>query len=436
MSKYHIPGFVELDRLPQPGSLQYPAEDVEPTLCAYPMYYGSDLFDELRSYGVAPEKFINPQWAKMWEILAGLSDEGKLDKASGDLPFFCSYFEAKGFSKVYSRQLISQLSTRTTYRAAAFVWASMLVERYRRAQVTEQTALGVDALKEDKDEESKKELLKAIDIIEDDIGNDKEVEDWKEIARHYAETLGEESEEVLVMPTGVYDLDKLTKGGIRPGDLWVFGGPTGGGKSALMLQCVGYAAKEGARALVVSMEMTKRENLMRVLAGTYGGDFGLLMTDPSKVTPESEAYRHAGGCLAKLKESAPTLKITEKGTQTIETIRGLVRRHRPHIVAIDYLGLVQGERGETREERYSRLSNKLKALAKDFKCAVVTGAQLNDQGKLYGARAIAFDATLVATISPDDGLFIDKVRNAEHPEQPLPYFLDGRRQRFNYDPQR
>lgn len=155
------------------------------------------------------------------------------------------------------------------------------------------------------------------------------------------------------------------------------------------------------------------------------------MTDPSKVTEDSDAYRHISGGLLKIRDSSPILKITERGTQTVETIRALVRRHRPNIVVVDYIGLIQGERSENREERYSRLSNKLKAMAKDFQCAVITGAQLNDQGKLYGAKSIAFDATLVAIISPE-GLHLDKVRNAPRPEEPIPYFLNGDRQRFEY----
>ena len=349
-----------------------------------------------------------------------------------DLPFLCSKLQTRGFGKLYARTIIADhFSLKATFRAASFLWATILKDRYRKAQVTEQTALGLDALRDDKDNESKQQLLTAIDIIEDDINAEKEVEGWKDIASKYAQDAGKESDAVQIMPTGMMRIDDISKGGMRPGDLWVFGGATGGGKSALMLQCVGYAAKNGAKALVVSMEMTKREILMRILASTYGGSFGTLMTDPSKVTEDSDAYRHISGGLMKIRDSSPILKITERGTQTVETIRALVRRHRPNIVVVDYIGLIQGERSENREERYSRLSNKLKAMAKDFQCAVITGAQLNDQGKLYGAKSIAFDATLVAIISPE-GLHLDKVRNAPRPEEPIPYFLNGDRQRFEY----
>ena len=283
-------------------------------------------------------------------------------------------------------------------------------------------------------EEAQQAYLEAAEVIQVDMDREKEVSGFKDMFIELVEEaeLREAGElERRVISTGINLIDDLMRGGIRPGDLWIFGGATGEGKSILMLQVAGHAVRhERARVLVVSMEMTKRENLSRILAGTYGACIKTLMTDPCDWTAEDEA--HAAGAYKKMNQDDPDLHITEKGTQTIQTIRALCRRYNPQILVVDYIGLLSadGNSRMNREERYVDAANKLKALAKDFECAVITACQLNEDGRIYGARAMATATTLTLSIVPGEGLSVGKVRHNRRPDKLLPLVMNGEKQRF------
>jgi replicative DNA helicase len=99
---------------------------------------------------------------------------------------------------------------------------------------------------------------------------------------------------------------------------------------------------------------------------------------------------------------------------------------------VDYLQIIRGRRnkGDSREQEIASISGGLKQLAKTMACPVVTGTQLNDDGKTRESRAIEQDADVWLVIS-DGGLKMAKVRNGPRGAT-LPLALDGAAQRFRY----
>jgi replicative DNA helicase len=131
------------------------------------------------------------------------------------------------------------------------------------------------------------------------------------------------------------------------------------------------------------------------------------------------------------------LWIDATGGQSIETIAGEAERIRDiesriDLIVVDYIQIIRGirNRGDSREQEIASISGGLKQLAKTMNCAVLTGTQLNDDGKTRESRAIEQDSDVLVIIK-DAGLEMRKVRNGPRGEV-LSLALDGEAQRFRY----
>lgn len=232
------------------------------------------------------------------------------------------------------------------------------------------------------------------------------------------------------LSTGIEILDAAS-GGAKPGELWIVGAETSGGKSVLMLQIAAHNLAQGKRVLIFSLEMMATEVIGR-LVSCYGRiPFGHI-TQPRSATKFS---------IGKIQSAAEEIKgwelmIDEREKLTAAKIEAECYRQRDQhgkidMVLVDYLQLVSAERGrnEARHEEISRVSKCLKNLAKSLKCPVLTASQLNDDGKLRESRDPSFDADAVLLIG-SDGIKAAKLRNAPR-GQILPLELNGEFQRFD-----
>jgi replicative DNA helicase len=99
---------------------------------------------------------------------------------------------------------------------------------------------------------------------------------------------------------------------------------------------------------------------------------------------------------------------------------------------VDYLQMLEfdggAKRGMNRQQELAAISRRLKALAKELKCPVITAVQLNDDGKIRESRDASFDADNVLFIA-EDGIIAKKMRNAER-GMTMPLRLNGNFQRF------
>lgn len=189
--------------------------------------------------------------------------------------------------------------------------------------------------------------------------------------------------QVVAATTGVRALDEAI-GGLQGGDLVVYAGRPGMGKSALLMTSAMRTAMQGRPVLFFSLEMTQERLLQRV-----GCD---LDFDENPAHPISYSWfrngsaKHADiGRLAEgLRRLPDSLTIFENGSLTIQEIAALSRSHAARsasmgLIVIDYLQKVSaGDRYRgNRVQEVTEISGAAKALAMRLKWPVVVGAQLN-----------------------------------------------------------
>lgn len=219
-------------------------------------------------------------------------------------------------------------------------------------------------------------------------------------------------------PTSIALLDHIG-GGMRPGELWIIGGKTSAGKSALSLQMINPTLDDGGKVLVFTLEMGVSEVVTRLIScrnrvsmraltnPKNGGDNGGGITNQQK-----QDIKRAAGLL-----SDCDLLISDEAGMSIDYVISQSEQQaeiRPvDIILVDYLQLLTPSKrqGESREQELSRISKQLKQLAKKLNCVVMSPSQLNDEGRLRESRAIGQDADVLLTIV-DDGVRIDKYRSA------------------------
>jgi KaiC/GvpD/RAD55 family RecA-like ATPase len=94
------------------------------------------------------------------------------------------------------------------------------------------------------------------------------------------------------VPTGVLPIDEWSYGGLRPGQLGIVIAPTGGGKSACLLNIAyNVAMTEGRQVLMLTNELSRDEQSERFLARMHGDEDGKFV--PLQIIQDDpvEAYR-------------------------------------------------------------------------------------------------------------------------------------------------
>jgi replicative DNA helicase len=227
--------------------------------------------------------------------------------------------------------------------------------------------------------------------------------------------------------TSLDPIDRIT-GGMRAGELWVFCGPTSGGKSVLALQAAGSALNLGKKVGVFSLEMGAGECIGRMISCGYNVDYGQLR-DPKGVTKhEFQAIKRALSQLS----VAPVL-INDEAGLTIERIESIAQKWKDaeglDLLIVDYIQLVRTTKeGEARHEELSMIAGALKQLAKQLKVPVITASQLNAEGRMAKAKSIGDDSDVVLRIE-EEGIYVLKNRNGEK-HITLPLQLNGKNQKF------
>jgi replicative DNA helicase len=200
------------------------------------------------------------------------------------------------------------------------------------------------------------------------------------------------------VPTGFTVLDDML-GGLQKSDLIILAARPSMGKTALAMNIAMNAATEGKKVAVLSMEMSKQQIMVRLLASEArvsakrlrGG--GLATEDWPLL---EEAARIIYGVNLWIDDS-PALSSTE--------VRGKLRRldakHGLDLIVLDYIQLMHGK-GENRQQEISRISSDLKTLAKDLDLPVLALSQLNRASEMRAdKRPILSDLRESGSIEQD-----------------------------------
>ena len=206
------------------------------------------------------------------------------------------------------------------------------------------------------------------DVISMRVAVDQFMDHLDYVQRHQGELLG--------VPTGFIDLDKLL-GGLQPSDLIIIAGRPGSGKTSFALSLMQTAAARYKKHIALfSLEMSAEQLVQRLVASL--GQIDATALRQGKLSDEDYARLvRATGELSEL-----PIFIDDSAALTPIEIRAKARRlHAEHgldLIIIDYLQLmtVRG-RVENRVQEISQISRQLKELARELKVPVVALSQLS-----------------------------------------------------------
>jgi replicative DNA helicase len=266
----------------------------------------------------------------------------------------------------------------------------------------------------------------------------------KTLSDAIAEMMSELDYPVGVLPTGFATLDRMGAG-YRPGELTVLAGRPSHGKTAWALQSALAVAKAGNAVWFASMEMTSSSLSMRLLSSESSVSFSSLRRSD---LDEAE-YKRLSESVGSM-EGLP-MKIDDKSGLSLGDLRRAMAGQAGALLVVDYLQLLQpptyARAYRSREAEVGAMSQGLKAIAHDNKCAVLALCQLNrgvehrrdgvpkladlrDSGRIEQDADICFiihrdDEAIVPTTT----LAIRKFRNG--PLGQLDLVFDGETQKFH-----
>ncbi len=184
--------------------------------------------------------------------------------------------------------------------------------------------------------------------------------------------------DVTGVPTGFYDLDRMTAG-FQAGDLIVLAARPSMGKTALAINIAEHVAlNEGLPVAVFSMEMGAAQLAVRIVGSIGRIDQGHLRT--GKLTDEE--WPRLTEAIEKLRTIS--LHIDESAGLTSSELRANARRlsrqcGKLGLIVVDYLQLMSGSSsdGENRATELGEISRGLKMLARELQCPLIALSQLN-----------------------------------------------------------
>ncbi len=222
--------------------------------------------------------------------------------------------------------------------------------------------------------------------------------------------------DITGVPTGFYDLDRMTSG-FQAGDLVVLAARPSMGKTALAINIAEHVAlNEGLPVAVFSMEMGAAQLAVRVVGSIGRIDQTHLRT--GKLSDEE--WPRLTEAIEKLR--TVSLHIDESAGLNSSELRANARRlarkcGKLGLIVVDYLQLMSGSggggNGENRATELGEISRGLKMLAKELQCPVIALSQLNRSvetrtdkrpmmSDLRESGAIEQDADIIMFIYRDD----------------------------------
>ena len=216
--------------------------------------------------------------------------------------------------------------------------------------------------------------------------------------------------------TGLIDLDELTSG-LQRSDLIIIAGRPATGKSAFALNIAAHAAiREGATVAVFSLEMSKEQVVMRIMASESGVNMQKLRTGElgaTEILKIADRFNTVGEAKI-LIDDTPGVTVAEVRSKCrrIQAIHGL------DVVIIDYLQLMQSAKSQdSRVLESSAMTRALKILARELNVAVVVLSQLSrEPDKRKDHTPLMSDLRESGSIEQDADVIMMLYRPAAYPD--------------------
>ncbi|MDL1909681.1 replicative DNA helicase [Chloroflexi bacterium CFX6] len=188
--------------------------------------------------------------------------------------------------------------------------------------------------------------------------------------------LAKRPDDIVGVPTGFIDLDKMLTG-LQPSDLLIIAGRPGQGKTGFLLSVAKNAGlTHKKRVAIFSLEMSNEQVVQRLIAQETGIDSQRLRTGKLQEN-EWPLFTHAI-------EVFGDTHIHLDDTPAITPLQLRTKCRRLHmefgldLIIVDYLQLMGGDtRTDNRVQEVSYISRNLKVLARELNVPVLAAAQLS-----------------------------------------------------------
>jgi replicative DNA helicase len=233
--------------------------------------------------------------------------------------------------------------------------------------------------------------------------------------------------------TGFDTLDDLL-GGMQRSDMIILGARPGLGKSTLAVNVCLNAAKDGAVSGIFSLEMSREQLALRILAADAGIDAHRLRLGLYSDAEEQRIIDSIGNL------SDLPVYIDDTPFQGLVEMRSKARRlsleRGLDLLVIDYLQLVQGNQrsrggSDNRVQEISEISRSIKGMARDLNIPIITCSQLSrlvenrpghrpQLSDLRDSGSIEQDADQVMFIYREDVYYTEDEWDQHFPGRPYP----------------
>ncbi|GAC1499942.1 MAG: hypothetical protein NVS1B10_03160 [Candidatus Saccharimonadales bacterium] len=187
---------------------------------------------------------------------------------------------------------------------------------------------------------------------------------------------------ISVMPSGFRSLDRdfmLLKE--QEGELIIVGGRPSMGKSALMFQLALNVSRD-LPVHVFSLEMSQESIVRRLISQMINRPVTAIQMG----LVERELLEEAKEELRKYKyviDDCSGLSALEVADRARTRAKGFGTR----LIIVDYLQLLKTEKGHSKDSEIGEITKTLKSLAKELRCPIVVGSQLNRQCEIRGSSS-------------------------------------------------
>ena len=322
-----------------------------------------------------PEHFYIPQHREIFKVLENMF---QLSRSIDHVTLLERLKDSGTYDEAGGKAYILQLAQIVPTSANILTYAAIVKERYyTRALIL--AAQGI--IKDANDGAVDPELL--LDHAEQRIFEIRQGRDTTGLV-HIGEVISNETYDRLTkitdpetrddyvgIPTGIGDLDKVISG-LNKSDLIILGARPGMGKTSFALNITRNVAEKGKTVCFFSLEMSRDQLAQRLLSDQASISSTKLRTGELS----NEEWTRLG--LASDYISKMNIFVDETPGITVPEMKAKLRRIKPDLVIIDYLGLMQSaKKTDNRVQEVSDITRNLKILAKDLKVPVIACAQLS-----------------------------------------------------------
>ena len=192
------------------------------------------------------------------------------------------------------------------------------------------------------------------------------------------EKLSQSKGDITGIPSGFYELDKLTSG-FHPHELIIIAARPGMGKTAIALNMVTNIAINSKKTVALfNMEMGAEQLATRMLSSVGQIDGSKLKTG----NLEHSDWKRVNEAISRL--SGTSIYIDDTAGNTVGEIRSKCRKlatspNGLDVVVIDYLTLIQGssKNNANRQQEVADISRALKTMAMELNVPVIALSQLS-----------------------------------------------------------